>query len=747
MVQKCTNFIQFDIFNDVRSKGQVCDEVRLMNKIRNADLLPIYRQIADCADKDQQQLLKKQLPGVSWQAHFTNGRRINAEAEPSGLFMCDYDGVEEPRRVYEERIKPRLRELGIMVAHITPSLKGLRVVALCRKGLPTIEQNQQWLSDALGLQHDEACKDLARFSYLVPWDYFLWYDTTIWFKEPECLVEAGGRPAREPEAYKVLPAQTEYKGLKLRAIADKWLEQHGGVPEQGERNSKLYDLALRMRYICDFDPQTIVNNIPHCGLSHQEVFGLSQSACKTNRGEKMPKDLALAIAALKHASEPPRDPAGAEKDYSYEKYLLRMPRLPEALKASLKGVPDSAKMAVLCGVMPIIGAYASDVELRYCDGKRHRLNLMSIVVGEQASGKSAVKDAVNMWKQPMREADAALRAEEDAFKQRRKSRKANEKLPDEPCLPIREVPITISNTVLLKRMKNAQGKHLYSFGEELDTLRKTNAAGAWSAKYDVYRLGFDNGEWGQDFNSDQAESGIVKVAYNWTVLGTQGSVAKCFESDKVENGLSGRILFAQLPDNPYAYMPHYDTQCDGGSKEQQIIADTARYLAGCGGFVDTPKLRRAVERWCNGKADEARAKDDRVLDTYRKRAAAIGFRCGGAFQLMENGVEKRAASAEHHESQASIEFALLMAEFALENQIDLFGQQLLAAHALLSESGSRKTKNKALFDELPGQFTFAMLQQLKPNAKYNALRMMVSIWKNGGFIQSVDGVRNTWKKV
>ena len=132
---------------------------------------------------------------------------------------------------------------------------------------------------------------------------------------------------------------------------------------------------------------------------------------------------------------------------------------------------------------------------------------------------------------------------EDAVKKKNKLRKANERAVEMPELIIRKVPITISCSTLLKRLKNAQGHTIYSFGEELDTLLKTNGAGSWSAKYDVYRYSFDRGEWGQDYNSDQAESGEVNVAYNWTILGTYGAFNRCFSGDNVENGLG---LFAAI---------------------------------------------------------------------------------------------------------------------------------------------------------------------------------------------------------
>ena len=190
--------------------------------------------------------------------------------------------------------------------------------------------------------------------------------------------------------------------------------------------------------------------------------------------------------------------------------------------------------------------YADQVNVRYCDGMEQRLGLMSIILGDQASGKSVCKNVVDIWKRQLDEDDAIARKREEEWKERKKSRKANEKAPEDPKVLIRVLPVTVSCSTLLKRFKNSCDHTLYSFGEELDTLRKTNGAGSWSSKYDIYRLSFDRGEWGQDYNSDQAESGVVKVAYNWTMLGTYGAMRKCFKSDNIENGLSSRILVAEM---------------------------------------------------------------------------------------------------------------------------------------------------------------------------------------------------------
>ena len=734
--------MKFDIFESVKAKGQLCNNELFLSQTHNESLMPLWSRIRECTDKEEQQNLKKRLPGVTWQAHFPSGSRKNAEAEPSGLYMLDIDGIDAPAALFDEKVARRLTELDILVAHITPSGRGLRLVAVCRPELDSIEANQIWLAAELGVKFDAACKDLARFSYLVCHEDFLYFDGRIWTRAPKCLVRtdaSDSRSVRTPE-----PAsgsvQDSYKGIPLASIAAKWLELNGGEPQQGERNTVLFELATRMRYICEFNPETIAKAIPHCGLPGSEVLALCKSACTTQRSTKMPSDLKMVLNNLQKIrtdasdSRNVRTEGQEEYDTNDEDFLLRMPKLPIGLKESLAGVPDKVKMPILCGVMPLAMAYATDVTVKYCDGKNQRLNLMSIIWGRQASGKSSVKDVIDVWKRPMKEADAANRQREDEFKQLRKNRKANDKLPEEPHAPILDVPITISCSTLLKRMKNAQGKHLYSFGEELDTLRKTNGAGSWSSKYDVYRLAFDNGEWGQDYNSDQAESGVVDVAYNWTVLGTKGAVEKCFKGDSVENGMSGRVLFAKMPSAKYEYMPSYSGKVE---LDEEKILQAVHLLSQASGFVDTPRLRRTVQEWCDRKADEARQTQDDVLDTFRKRAAVIGFRCGVVYQLLEcaGGVLK--------ESKNSLDFALLMAEYALKYQTELFGEQLLEVNQTVSDTG-HKGKNKTLFDSLPAQFSFQTLREAKPEAKYNALRFMVYQWKRNGWI-APDGP-NAWTK-
>lgn len=331
----------------------------------------------------------------------------------------------------------------------------------------------------------------------------------------------------------------------------------------------------------------------------------------------------------------------------------------------------------------------------------------------------------------MDEEDERAREIEDQWKEAKRGRKANEKAPEDPCVTVRSVPATISCSTLLRRFKNSQGHTLWTFCSELDTLRKTNGAGSWSSKYDIYRLGFDNDIWGQDYNSDQAVSGVVHVGYNFSILGTYGALRKCFKGDNVENGLSSRIILAEMPDTAFSKMPTYGQTTAEASK---AIDKAVTLLRSKSGFIDTPKLREAIGEWVEQKRLEAMADADLVKDTYRKRSAVIGFRCGVVAMLLAGD-----------ETDSVIKFATFMAQYVLDEQLSVFGDALQSEFKKAANEARRQTKNNCIFDALPPTFTIDDLQQVK-GAKMarRSLQMIISRWKASGWI--VKSGLNKWDK-
>ena len=680
--------------------------------------------------------LKHRLP--VWTPHcaeFKNNHRAIADAvKPLNRLMLDFD-----EKGHTDEICARLMEKSPLVPLLIEESvrRGTHVLVELPDGM-TPEVAQQLMQEATGFAPDAAVKDVARCIYMVPEDHTKYVSEKLFAIDHSTLTidhsEEDDFDGTENGQSSMVNVQLAFKGIPYASIIAEWWRRNGGEPQEGERNVKLHKLAVNLRAICDNKREVLMEVMPRFGLTDAELRSVVDSACK-EEPKGVSKTLASIIdqlsLAIDHSDE--NDFDGTENGQSS---MVNVPlnKLPIGLKESLVGVPVSMHMPVLCGIMPICGAYADGVEVEYCDGNTHHLGLMAIIYGEQASNKSVVKNAIDVWKRQFDEEDALARKREEEWKERKKGRKANEKAPEDPHVLIRQVPVTVSCSTLLKRFKNAGGHTLYSFGEELDTLRKTNGAGSWSSKYDIYRLSFDRGEWGQDYNSDAAESGVVKVAYNWTMLGTNGALRKCFKADNIENGLSSRVMLAEMPDTSFSKMPKFGKR---SAEDEAKIQEAVTRLRSFTGLLDVPRLRKAIEAWVEEKRVEAAKDIDHVKDTYRKRAAVIGFRCGVIFHILSGAAR---------ESKACLDFALMMAEYCLQQQIKAFGEALESQFVDARDECIRYGSNHSIFDQLAPAFTMDDLRALKRGFCSEAgLRKIISRWYRDHWIEKTD--KTHWRKL
>ena len=682
--------------------------------------------------------LKHRLP--VWTPHcaeFKNNHRSIADAiKPLNRLMLDFD-----EKGHTDEIKARLMEKSpLEVLLIEESVRrGTHVLVELPNGM-TAETAQELMKEATGFEPDKQVKGVDRCIYMVPESHTRYVSAKLFEvseddifsieKNPKFLDSLDNKNSLDKNNSLDQNISIEFKGIPYADIISEWWRRNGGEPAKGERNVKLHKLAVNLRAICDNKKEVLFQIMPRFGLSDTEIKSVIDSACKEE-----PKGISKLMQQIIDALElgiSSDEIDDAEATAAETGVKVNVKNLPIGLRESLVGVPVSMHLPVLVGIMPIAGAYADQVDVEYCDGNIHQLGLMAIIRGAQASNKSVVKNAIDVWKRQFDEEDALARKREEEWKERKKSRKANEKAPDDPHVLIRQVPVTVSCSTLLKRFKNSAGHTLYSFGEELDTLRKTNGAGSWSSKYDIYRLGFDRGEWGQDYNSDAAESGVVKVAYNWTMLGTDGALRKCFKSDNVENGLSSRILVAEMPDSSFSKMPKFKRR---SAEDEAKIQEAVTRLRSFSGLIDVPRLRKAIEDWVEAKRVEAAKDIDHVKDTYRKRAAVIGFRCGVIFHLL-SGKEK--------ESKACLDFALMMADYCLQQQIKVFGSVLQNQYVSAQDECQRYGVNHSIFDQLAPSFSRDDLRALKHNCSDSGLRNIIMRWKRDGWIEPVD--RQHWKK-
>ena len=671
-------------------------------------------------------------------AEFRENHRSQADAlKPLRRLMMDFDEKGHTDEILErlkDAARPDINGMQILLVEES-ARRGTHVLVELPEGMDA-ETAQQLMKEATGFEPDKQVKGVDRCIYMVPEDHTKFVSERLFEVSADEMMPKDLKDSKEEplpaKAEKSLKSSesldkkfpNEFKGVPYTSIIAEYWRRTGGEPSEGERNKRLHQLAANLRAICDNNEEWLLEVMPRFDLKEQEMKSIIHSACKEpTKGSRLMDQIVSALE-MGISSDEIED---AEAVAAETGVKVNVKALPIGLKESLAGVPVTMHMPVLCGVLPIAAAYADQVQIQYCDGNLQHLGLMSIIRGEQASNKSVVKNAVDIWKRQFDEEDALARKREEEWKERKKGRKANEKAPEDPHVLIRMVPVTVSCSTLLKRFKNAQGHTLYSFGEELDTLRKTNGAGSWSSKYDIYRLSFDKGEWGQDYNSDAAESGVVKVAYNWTMLGTNGAMRKCFKSDNIENGLSSRILVAEMPDSSFSKMPKFGRR---SAEDEARIQEAVTRLRSFSGLVDTPRLRKAIEEWVEQKRVEAAKDIDHVKDTYRKRAAVIGFRCGVVFHLL---------SGKAKETKACLDFALMMADYCLSQQIAAFGEALQSQYVDAQDECQRYGANHSVFDQLSPVFTVDDLRALKRGFCTDAsLRKIISRWMRDGWISKTD---------
>ena len=730
------------MMNDI-TVGRICAEL--------ADLHEQYSR-GQLKKEEYQQLkseLKLRLPFYTPHAHFDGGYKAN-DKEPvnSKKALLDIDKYAAGKQLYLKYIKGHERELGINAAYTTASGNGFAVFFDIPDGL-TRQQAQAWMAHQLGdVNYDKGVHDLTRAAYIPCSEYFCYIDEERMFSDklhPALLSEEelqNWQKAEEKPNVQVTPSSTQPVSpveitTRIKYAFDETLAMMGLTQETLNREGVRHNtLKVLLPTLCQM-------------MTEGELMGVLAERMPDYSHEKDCQDLVhdfyekyvdsarpmtqqqrdLFLRSLKVVAENNSEHVTDENE---SKTFIARRTLPQALQASLRPYPDTFIMPHLTGLMPALMSLADGVTVRYCDGKIHHLASMSIIMAEQSSNKSTISDIVDIWMDGLRKEDDIAREKEDKTRARNSVRKASERGEEAPKDVIRIVPVTISCSRLLKRLKQAKGHTLYSICPEIDTLRKTNGAGSWSAKYDIYRVAFDHSRWGQDFNSDQAESGEVEVGYNWTIMGTPGSVAKCFKGDNVENGLSSRIMLSEMPDNSFAKITVFKDLSEADLKR---IEQAAQLLREANGFYDTPRLRKAINQWLEEKRIEAAKSFDRVTDVYRRRAGVIGFRCGVVCMLLFG-----------KENNACLDVAVKMAEYTLKQQVKFFGPLLTKQYNKDQENEQQTTVNTNIFDQLPPTFTLEDLRRLKGSEfSHGTSYTIVCRWKKLGWIEKTG--KNSWTKL
>ena len=623
---------------------------------------------------------KRLLPVLTPHATFTQGRRVNTDAVPSGLCMLDVDHLPDARGFYEANVRGREEVLGILLAHITPSCEGLRLVFVLPDAAMELEAAQRWMAGRLGMKdYDGAVKDLARCSFLVPRDYFLYLNEAELFGEAaegSSTTEGSSSAAESSSAASGLqaecaPAESDsgqdaydevpcFRGVPYSDIIQQWLMLTGGEPVKGERNTRLHRLAYHLRYITDNDETLIKRILPRYGLGDREIDSLVHSACmakfcSTPTEMKKAVQAAFALAAVQNSnfafaansasssfgnSSPVGNAASAPAASASasavgggiggtmsEDSLLPPPmpeQLPALIELLLRSTPEVYRPAVAHAVFPALGAHLHRTTFRYIDNVCHEATLMNVLMAGTGAGKDCISEPINRIMADIRERDAENLRREREWKEEVTSKGANKDKRRRPeGLVIQEIDADMTNPAFVMRTAEADGHFLYTKLNEIDQFDALKGSTRGQQQFQIMCLAFDPGNrYGQTRVGATSVTEKVCVRFNWNAS-TTILKGKRYFSRVLTDGPVSRINFCTIPEREIgAEMPVYGSYGPEFDEELRPYIDC---LCRASGEIDCPEAWRLALQLREECADCARLTQSRVYENLSFRALVIAW--------------------------------------------------------------------------------------------------------------------------
>ena len=732
--------------------------------------------------------LKRKLPAFIFQATFdetiskagkTGAWRKQSATRLTGLVVMDLDHVENPLSLYQGWIEKGLdlKSLGIVLIYITPSGKGLKIVFKARLDWGNLISNQRTMAQLLGdnVVPDEACKDSSRMSYICKNSDILYIDKELFTYENKEYGErydaeyrAGRSGATKVDALannaseqgseqsgnlddKKVEVKT-FKGIAYEDIIDEWWKINGGVPQEGERNVKLYQLAVSLRAICDNNKQLVYSVLPRLGLDNMEVERIVDSACK-----ETPKGLSKAMQEVLATLNPQKAEAPTEREI--DQWLWDWGEQIEALFDDfpiLKDICRGLKRNQYAAALFVAGGFMMTLMTRCKYSFYHRpeelrrLNCEVQIIGDPASGKSF---ATRLYKQliaPIIAADRVGKEAINAYREQMKTKGANKEKPKKPKVVIRVHPARTSNAQFIQDMVNAvedvDGEkmqlHMLTFDTELDNTLRVQKGGSWMDKESLELKAFHNEEDGQFYsNMDSIVENFI-VTWNYIYTGTPLALKAKITERNFGSGLATRLTCIPLPPTNFEMMSrerHDDAESDNRLKEWGEKLDRMK------GVLPLDKIVDELYDWTARRMEDAKEDNSKAEEMLLKRCAYHGINFAAPFIVMRHWdkirqdgpyfcgeFETDAVDWKLAELIVNIQYAC-QRHYFLALAEKYFDDQMRE----ISVNAHRNSKTIENFNRLPDEFTVEDVMQCFAIGKENIARVKISRLIKDNFVEKI----------
>lgn len=467
-------------------------------------------------------------------------------------------------------------------------------------------------------------------------------------------------------------------------------------------------LAKNMRYL-DGSAANLLAELPDYGLSEEERKQLIDTALKQRKCSRTPD---IVVKAQARAKEEEQLRAMDSLDLDVEALKENLPPLPRLFKQLIHKYEKRFHAPLIIALLPILGLYASKVRFRFGKGNNgdtHSFTFYSLFVGESGSDKSFWRKITEFLLEPIRQKDRIIRVAKDKYNAEVKRCASNRKKPKAPEGQPRIIGVDVTNAQLCNSMKANQDTKCFMYSEEIS--KEIDAEKQHGNRKGLFCDGFDGVVYTVDRVAENSISFSGNVNINLLFAGASADVRDYLGYKQVAGGLACRFATILMPKKVSLKIPEYP---DFSDKERDEIYAQLHDLEEESGMYYCPAVFKAIDEWQRTTGLKIMGGNEHV-DTFRLRAAVMGYRAGMLYALLEN-CAKTSPTARITNSKTernAAEFAQWVAEYVFENAV-LFFSNIAKQVAEKNYAASVHVVSPTLiYNNLPTTFTRADVVQTR----------------------------------
>ena len=461
---------------------------------------------------------------------------------------------------------------------------------------------------------------------------------------PKSPCESAAKEENSDSPCESAAVEKKFKGIPYSEIISDWWQRNGGEPQEGERNVKLYQLAVNLRAICDNNRELLLKIMPRLGLDEQELRSIVESACK-----EPPKGLSKTMSEiLKKCTEGSVPLCSSEQNidnllWDWGEKIEELSKDYPLLKDITKGLKKNQYPAALFVAGGLLMTLMTRCTYRFYHRPEElrRLNNSTLIIGDPASGKSFATRLYKLLAAPIVAADKVGKEAINAYREQMRTKGANKEKPKKPKVVVRVHPARTSNAQFIQDMVNSVEEvdgqlmqlHQLTFDTELDNTVSVQKGGSWIDKFSMELKAFHNEEDGQAYSNNDSILQDFIVTWNFIYTGTPIALKKKVNEQNFGSGLATRLTCIPLPATNFQMMSREST-VDYDSDNR--LKEWAEKLDRMKGELTVQKIVDELYDWTARRMADAAENNSKADEMLLKRCAYHGLNFAAPFIVMRH---------------------------------------------------------------------------------------------------------------